>query len=63
MSNGPGGPEHPGKNTDGGWIRNLMENQAQYNRQVAGVPDPPKGRPLMRNEGGQVNYTQRRFNL
>jgi len=30
-----------------------MENQAQYNRQVAGVPDPPKGRPLMRNEGGQ----------
>ena len=39
MSNGPGGPKY----TDGGWVRDMMENQAQYNRQVAGVPDPPKG--------------------
>ena len=39
MSNGPGGPKY----TDGGWIRDMMENQAQYNRQVAGVQDPPKG--------------------
>ena len=39
MSNGPGGPKY----TDGGWVRDMMENQAQYNRQVAGVQDPPKG--------------------
>ena len=39
MSSGPGVQ----KNTDGGWVRDMMENQAKYNRQVAGVQDPPQG--------------------